>query len=160
MKRSVLVMCIGVLVVACWSVAPATALPQSQAAQKQNARPNCVVIFTVDQADLLFGKSEAGARNDYFYFCKGELHAVRNGKWKLILPNRKKFYGYVKDKGSQHTELYDLESDIGESKDVAKAHPELVKQLRAKARALPLPHVPYDERIGLGKRALKKAQKR
>ena len=87
------------------------------------------------------------------------MHAVRKGKWKLILPDRRKFYGYVKDRGSRHEELYDLESDIGESKDVAKGHPNVVKQLLEYARALPLPNVPYDERIGLGTRPRPKRKK-
>jgi arylsulfatase A-like enzyme len=109
--------------------------------------PNDRIIDGVDQTDLLFGKSKAGARDDYFYFCKGELHAVRKGKWKVILPGRKKFYGYVKDKGSQKAELYELNADIGETKNQADTHPEIVKQLLAHAKALRLPDAPYDERI-------------
>ncbi|HIF01164.1 MAG TPA: hypothetical protein EYQ63_30220 [Fuerstia sp.] len=111
--------------------------------------PDDRIVDGVDQTDLLTGKSEVGARNDYSYFCKGELHAVRKGPWKLILPDRKKHYGYVKDKGSQRAELYNLVQDIGESSDQADAHPEVVKELLAYARALPLPDVPYDDRIGL-----------
>ncbi|MAG93699.1 MAG: N-acetylgalactosamine 6-sulfate sulfatase [Planctomycetaceae bacterium] len=114
--------------------------------------PDDRIIDGVDQADLLLGKSKDGLRDDYFYFCKGELHAVRKGRWKLILPNRKKFYGYVKDKGSQQVELYDLESDIGESKNLAKTQPQIVRELLQHAEALPLPDEPYDSRIGLGAR--------
>ncbi len=118
------------------------------------------VIDGVDQTDLLLGRSEAGARDDYFYFCKGELHAVRKGQWKLILPDRKKHYGYVKDKGSQIAELYNLKRDIGESDDQAKAHPEIVKRLQSHAAALPLPDKPYDERIRLNRPQPRKAQKK
>jgi arylsulfatase A-like enzyme len=122
--------------------------------------PNDRVIDGVDQTDLLLGKSIAGARDDYFYFCKGELHAVRKGPWKLILPNRKKHYGYVKDKGSQIAELYNLKQDIGESNDQAKAHPEIVKELQAHAAALPLPDKFYDERIRLSRPQPGKAKKK
>ena len=111
--------------------------------------PDDRVIDGVDQSALLLGKSKAGARNDYFYFCKGELHGVRKGPWKLLLPNRKKFYGYVKDKGSAKVELYNLKQDIGESKDLAETNPKVVKELMAYAAALPLPEGPYDERIRL-----------
>ncbi|MCZ6793178.1 MAG: sulfatase-like hydrolase/transferase [Planctomycetota bacterium] len=113
--------------------------------------PSDRIIDGVDQTDLLLGKSEAGARDDYFYFCKGELHAVRRGPWKLLLPDRKKFYVYVKDKGSPHAELYNLERDLGESSDQADARPEIVKKLLAHARALPLPDAPYDDRIRLNR---------
>lgn len=104
-------------------------------------------IDGVNQAPLLLGTSDSSARKDYFYFCKGELHAVRRGPWKLILPNRRKFYGYVKDKGSEVAELYHLERDIGETKDQAAAQPQLVRELLMHARALPLPEEPYDDRI-------------
>jgi len=116
--------------------------------------------YGVDQSDLLFGKRESGSRDDYFYFCKGELHAVRKRKWKLILPDRKQFYGYVKDKGSRHAELYDLESDMAEKHDVAKSHPEIVKELQAHAKALTLPDTPYDERIRLNRPQPRKPKKK
>ncbi|MEO2016252.1 MAG: serine hydrolase [Fuerstiella sp.] len=111
--------------------------------------PDDRIVDGVDQTDLLTGKSEVGARNDYSYFCKGELHAVRKGPWKLVLPNRKKHYGYVKDKGSARSELYNLVQDIGESSDQADAHPEIVTDLLAHAKSLPLSDAPYDDRIGL-----------
>lgn len=101
----------------------------------------------VDQTALLMGESEEGARDEYFYFCRGEMHAYRHGKWKLILPDRKEFYGYVKDRGSSDIELYDLESDIGESNNVADQHPEVVRKMLEAARAYEMPKVPYDPRI-------------
>ena len=110
--------------------------------------PSDRIIDGVDQTELLMGKDQHG-RDDYAYFCRGELHAVRKGKWKVILPERKKFYGYVKDKGSQQVELYDLDSDIGEKKDLAKSQPEIVEKLLGHARSISLPDKPYDSRIRL-----------
>jgi arylsulfatase A-like enzyme/CubicO group peptidase (beta-lactamase class C family) len=110
------------------------------------------IVDGVDQTNLLMGKSEVGARHDYFYFCKGELHAVRKGPWKLILPDRKKFYGYVKDKGSAQVELYNLEQDVGEASDQAATHPEIVEELLAYSKTLALPNALYDERINLKRR--------
>lgn len=49
------------------------------------------------------------------------LDAVRSGSWKLHLA-----------KG----ELYQLDDDIGEARDVAAAHPDQVKRLRALADAM------------------------
>jgi len=114
--------------------------------------PGNRIIDGVDQTDLLVGKSKLGNRDDYFYFCKGELHAVRKGKWKVILPGRKKFYGYVKDKGTQQAELYDLEADIAEAKDLAKTHPKVIEDLLGHARSLRLPEKPYDTRIRIAPR--------
>ena len=64
---------------------------------------------------------------------------MRVGPWKLFLPDRKVFYGYVKDRGTSGLELYNLDDDIGEKRDVAATHPEVVARLLAFARAYDLP---------------------
>jgi len=101
--------------------------------------PKDRIIDGVDQAALLLGKSEAGARDHFYYFCRNEMHGVRKGKWKLLLPNRKNYYGYVKDTGSNGMELYDLGSDLGEKRNVVKQHPEVVAEMLALVRAFQWP---------------------
>lgn len=59
-------------------------------------------------------------REEFLYFRGLNLEAVRRGRWKLIL-------------GSG--ELYDLESDLGETRDVAASNPDVVRTLRALAEA-------------------------
>ena len=103
------------------------------------APPADRVIDGVDQTDLLLGRSRTGARDHFHYFSQNELHAVRVGPWKLFLPDRKVFYGYVKDRGTSGLELYNLDEDIGEKRDVAAAHPEVVARLLAFARAYDMP---------------------
>ena len=107
--------------------------------------PSDRIIDGVDQTELLSGKSETGNRDHYYYFSRNELHAVRRGKWKLRLPNLKVHYGYLKDKGSQEIELYDLDADIGESKNVASAHPTVVAELTKLAKAFVPPKNPLDD---------------
>ena len=114
--------------------------------------PTDRIIDGVDQTELLLGKSETGARDDFYYFCRNELHGVRKGKWKLILPNRKTFYGYVDDKGSKAIELYDLNSDIGETKNSAEDHPKIVEQMLKHARAFRWPEKLIQPRIRLAPR--------
>ncbi|MHC4740804.1 MAG: sulfatase family protein [Planctomycetota bacterium] len=101
--------------------------------------PKDRIIDGVDQTDLLSGKSPQGARNHHYYFCRNELHGVRKGRWKLLLANRKNYYGYVKDRGSSEMELYDLKSDIGEKRNVAGQHPEVVEELLDLAKAFRWP---------------------
>ena len=91
--------------------------------------PKDRLIDGVDQTELLLGKSETGKRDHYYYFCRNDLQAVRKNNWKLRLPNIKTFYGYVKDRGTQEVELYDLKKDIGEKVNVAKTNPEVVADL-------------------------------
>ena len=46
----------------------------------------------------------------------GAAFAVREGRYKLV-------------RIGEQTELYDLETDIGESNDISASHPEIVKKL-------------------------------
>ncbi|HUP81190.1 MAG TPA: serine hydrolase, partial [Pirellula sp.] len=111
--------------------------------------PKDRIIDGVDQSDLLLGKSDAGARQDYFYFCKNELHAVRKGSYKLMLADRRQHYNYVKDKGSNAVELYDLSVDIGEKHDLAAEKPSVVRELLEYATSVPMPDARPDDRINL-----------
>jgi len=90
--------------------------------------PKNRIIDGVDQTDLLLGDSRRGARDHHYYFCRNELHGVRKGRWKLLLANRKNYYNYVKDRGSNDVELYDLRSDIGETRNQAGQHPKVVEE--------------------------------
>jgi arylsulfatase A-like enzyme len=74
-----------------------------------------------DIAPLLLGTTGAVSPHDaFFYYGAGDhcLHAVRNGRWKLHLIRN---------------ELYDLETDIAESRDLFAQHPDVVAELRALA---------------------------
>lgn len=113
------------------------------------APPADRILDGVDQTALLLGQSETGARTHHYYFSQNELHAVRRGPWKLILPDRKTFYGYVKDRGSNAVELYHLDTDLGESRNVAADHPLVVAELRQLAAAFRWPDKTIGHSIGL-----------
>ncbi len=83
----------------------------------------------------------------YFYYHRNDLQAIRSGRWKLHFPHKYRSMG-GRELGSGGTpgkydnnrktglELYDLVVDIGESRNVADAHPEIVKQLTELADAM------------------------
>ena len=73
----------------------------------------------IDGMDILPVLNEAAAspRETYFYHQANALRAVRSGKWKLYVR---------KDKPAQ---LFDIETDVGERKDVTESHPEVVSEL-------------------------------
>ena len=80
---------------------------------------------------------EAGAKSPHevFYYYNGlKLEGVRSGPWKLrFAPVPKN----AKPPDPAHREqLYNLDSDIGESTDVAEANPSEVARLRALADAM------------------------
>ncbi|MCP5537584.1 MAG: sulfatase-like hydrolase/transferase [Akkermansiaceae bacterium] len=62
--------------------------------------------------------------HDTLYFRRSVAAAVRDGNWKLIRVENE-------DLGHRFL-LFDLARDIGETKDLAKQHPERVQQLAAK----------------------------
>ncbi len=95
-----------------------------------------------DIRPLMFG--EAGAKSPhaafYCYYSGGQLHAVRDRQWKLHFPHayrtldgRQGGTGGRPVRYSQAKiglELFDLKNDIGESKNVADKHPDVVKRLQ------------------------------
>jgi arylsulfatase A-like enzyme len=93
----------------------------------------------VDIWPLLAGDENAQPpRDTYHYFWGHELQAIRHGKWKLHFPHEYRSLsgkpgrdgqpnGYTTQKCG--LELYDLEADVGETKNIMGDHPDVVKQL-------------------------------
>ncbi len=75
----------------------------------------------------LAGPAEAKPAHETFYYYRGLiLEAVRYGDWKLqIASNAKK-----DDPKDFKPKLYNLKTDIGESKDVANDNPKIVEKLQ------------------------------
>lgn len=93
--------------------------------------------------------AQPGARSPHeafwFYYAQNELQAVRSGDWKLILPHAYRTLNPgPRATGGRPTtyrmaraglELYHLREDLGETRDVAASHPEVVARLLAHAEA-------------------------
>lgn len=93
--------------------------------------PKDRIIDGKDIWPLLAG--EAGAKSPYdaffYHTAQGQLAAVRQGKWKLhvVAPG-----GRPQTKGAPQEKaplLFDLLTDIGETKNVAGEHPDIVARL-------------------------------
>jgi len=99
------------------------------------APPADRVIDGKDIRPLLFG--EAGARSPYdaFFYHNGNgvLEAVRAGRWKLRIarPKGRK----QKKPPAPVVELFDLKTDVGESKNLADQHPDVVARLKTLMQA-------------------------
>jgi hypothetical protein len=105
-------------------------------------------IDGVSLAPILAGDRRAEPRDHFYFYYGRELQAVRRGRWKLHFPHVYRSYHGVEPgrdgmpgpyaQGRTGLELYDLETDIGETKDVAAEQPGIVRDLQAlaeKARA-------------------------
>ena len=94
--------------------------------------PEDRVIDGVDQTELLLGNSKQGARDNFLYLD----NAVRQGKWKYLRAKHA-VPGYAQDREREQVEeLYDLQADVGEKKNVAAQHPEIVAELRRLGEAI------------------------
>ena len=81
----------------------------------------------ISMVPVLTGKPEKQKEHEYLYWefpAYGGQQAVRMGDWKGIRQNMFK----AKD-GKFHTELFNLNKDIGETTDVSAEHPDIVKKI-------------------------------
>jgi arylsulfatase A-like enzyme len=99
----------------CDEVATAMDLLPTFAKLAGTAPPQDRILDGKDIAPLLLGKAEAKSPHEAFYYYDPgrRLRAVRSGPWKLWHNGR----------------LYNLEKGIGERRNVAKQHPDVVARL-------------------------------
>jgi len=87
-------------------------------------RPNTEHMDGISILPTLRGEPEKQEGRDYLYFEfyeGGKQQSVRKGDWKA----------YRKGGWDAPVELYDLSKDIGEEKDLAAKHPEIVQSMKA-----------------------------
>lgn len=93
-------------------------------------------IDGLDISAVLLGKSKDSPHEAHYYFISNRLQAVRSGPWKLAVTRQNeckvKYSAAPNDDGEPFSPiLYNLDQDIGETKDVAGEHPDIVKRLQS-----------------------------
>jgi arylsulfatase len=93
----------------------------------------------------------SGAQNEpvqeayFFYYRKNDLEAMRMGKWKLVFPHKWRDERSEPGKDGMPgkylwpatgLELYDLETDIGETRNVLLEHPGVLAKMQSLAKAM------------------------
>ncbi|MCP5537929.1 MAG: arylsulfatase [Akkermansiaceae bacterium] len=86
---------------------------------------------SVSFAPALKGKPIVSTRKGVVHHSVSGQFAYRQGKWKLLLT--KASGGWTREKMSDNSpaQLYDMEADPGEQKNLYKSHPEVVERLIA-----------------------------
>lgn len=85
--------------------------------------PTDRIIDGVDISSLLLREEGSPSpRDTFFYYMRDSLKGVRHGRWKLHVRSN--------TTSGDLYELYDLESDIGETTNLAEEKPEIVAQLK------------------------------
>ncbi len=106
--------------------------------------PEDHVIDGKDIWPILSGQPGAKSPHEvFYYYWPSGLRAVRSGKWKLHLPHK---YGSIEGaeiatptfhgtyaEAEIGLSLFDLEEDIGETRDVSAKNPDVVERLLALA---------------------------
>jgi len=100
-------------------------------------------IDGVPVVSFLLGEREGSPRERFFSYYGRTLRAVREGPWKLHVPHEYRNYEGLDPgndgwpgptrKGRTSYELYNLEEDKEERRNVADLHPEVVERLKALA---------------------------
>jgi len=118
------------------------------------AAPKDRVIDGKDIFPLMAGRSGAKSPYEAFYYhtARGDLSAVRCGKWKLHIkpPRSRRRKNQPKVKPVTGAQLFDLSTDINEAKNVAADNPDVVKKLTGLLKT-------FDEEIKANLRAPGKA---
>ena len=96
--------------------------------------PQGITIDGRDMTSVLLGKSRLSPREAHYYFSSNRLEAVRSGPWKLAITRQSENMGGPKKTSAAAGEftptLYNLDSDIGETHDVAAEHPDIIERLQ------------------------------
>ncbi|HIG55075.1 MAG TPA: Cerebroside-sulfatase [Candidatus Handelsmanbacteria bacterium] len=84
---------------------------------------------TIDGKDirpLMQAEKDAESPHEsFFYYKRNSIEAVRSGQWKL----------HIRKDDEEIQQLYNLESDIGETENLYEQHPEIVADLQIKIDA-------------------------
>jgi arylsulfatase A-like enzyme len=103
--------------------------------------PDDRIIDGYDIRTILFDEPDSVSPYDnagFFYYHMQQLQAVRSGPWKLYLPLEKKLNnlrGVLEGCVSAEVELYNVRTDLGETREVSAEHPDVVERLTALAAA-------------------------
>jgi len=83
----------------------------------------------IDLSPVLKGESEYSKRDDFFYWKRGQLHAVRTKDWKMHIHSMDEIL-YWNPVELDQPLLYEIEKDIGEKYDQYENRPEVVAKLQ------------------------------
>jgi len=100
---------------------------------------------SLDLTPALFGTA-ASPRTTMAYWTRAELHAYRQGPWKLHVKQREPI-NYGRAVVPKEPELYHVEHDISERYNVAEQHPEVVERLKKAIEAHKADVEPFPDQL-------------
>jgi arylsulfatase A len=118
-------------------------LPASLAALAGAAVPAGAFPDSFDLSGALLGRADAAGRDHLIQQDNGQAgnYGFREGRWKLVRHDSRSAYHSVVERSlarepAPQFQLFDLETDPGETRDVSAAHPEVAARLQARLAEL------------------------
>lgn len=96
-------------------------------------------IDGLDVSVLLTDDKANTPRDEFLYYNRmGDLEGIRKGKWKLLVKKPHSNKKTSKENVAERPQiiLFDLSQDIGETKNLAEANPDVVKELTIRMKEL------------------------
>lgn len=122
----------------CHEIAGIIDLAPTIASVAKAEMPSDRIIDGKNLLPLISGEEHTPPHEDYLFYAGTWLQGIRLGKWKLVFARPEMKQGIYGECASWFTStseilpenlLFDLEVDIGETKNLAKKYPEIVKNL-------------------------------
>lgn len=118
--------------------------------------PNDRTIDGMSILSFLSSGEESADERVFFFYVARNLQAVQKGKWKVVLkrpalPELMDEYWASHFSSVEEHQLFDLESDIGESTNIADKYPEILRDLLVEAEVMKQ-ELGEGKQIGVGER--------
>jgi arylsulfatase A-like enzyme len=96
--------------------------------------PDDRIMDGFDLSQVLFSKGK-GPRKSMFYYRGTRLYAMRMGEWKAHFITKPEYGKNIKDTYHDPPLLYNLQHDPSEKYNIAKHHPEILRDIKQKAES-------------------------
>jgi arylsulfatase A-like enzyme len=107
------------------------------AAITQTPLPSDHKIDGMDVSDLWMGKTDQSLREEFLHYTsQGQLEGLRQGDWKLLVKKPRQNRNAQQQASKTQTMLFNLKSDLSETKNVAEEHPKIVQRLKQRMTEL------------------------
>lgn len=91
----------------------------------------------MDVSDLWMGKTDQSLREEFLHYTsQGQLEGLRQGDWKLLVKKPRQNRNAQQQASKTQTMLFNLKSDLSETKNVAEEHPKIVQRLKQRMTEL------------------------
>ena len=92
----------------------------------------------MDISGLFTGELTSSPRNEFMHYTsRGDLEGIRQGDWKLLIkkPRQQRNNNQANTTPPQIL-LFNLQTDLSETNNLAETHPDIVERLTARMTAL------------------------